>query len=177
MIPTFCVICRLRAGIFFTARGNTLNYWLMKSEPAVFSIDDLARRPGRTDSWDGVRNYQARNMLRDEMQPGDCAFFYHSSCAEPGVAGVMKVVSRGHPDTAAFDRRSDYFDSGSTPAGPRWYSVDVQLQRKFKRVITLPELRAQRALAGLALLRRGNRLSVLPVSSAEWKCILSLADD
>jgi len=146
----------------------------MKSEPSVFSIDDLARRPGRRDSWDGVRNYQARNMLRDIVQPGDGALFYHSSCVEPGVAGVMKVVSAAHPDRTALDRRSDYFDPDSTPATPRWYSVDVQLQRKFRRVITLPELRAQSVLAGFALLRRGNRLSVLPVSGAEWKCILSL---
>ena len=149
----------------------------MKSEPAVFSIDDLARRPGRRASWNGVRNYQARNMLRDEMQPGDRAFFYHSSCDEPGVAGIMKIVSGGHADASAFDRRSDYFDAGSTRVAPRWYTVDVQLQRKFKRVITLPELRAQPALADLALLRRGNRLSVLPVSAKEWKCILSLAED
>lgn len=152
-----------------------MNYWLMKSEPSVFGINDLAHRPGRRDSWNGVRNYQARNMLRDGMQPGDDAFFYHSSCDEPGVAGVMKIVSRGYPDPSAFDPNSDYYDSGSTPAAPRWYTVDVQLQRKFKRVVTLPELRAQRALAGLALLQRGNRLSVMPVSSAEWKCILSLA--
>ena len=149
----------------------------MKSEPAVFSIDDLARRPGRRASWNGVRNYQARNMLRDEMQPGDRAFLYHSSCDEPGVTGIMKIVSRGYADASAFDRRGDYFDAGSTRAAPRWYTVDVQLQRKFKRVITLPELRAQPALADLALLRRGNRLSVLPVSAKEWKCILSLAED
>ncbi len=162
---------------FFSLRENTVNYWLMKSEPSVFSIDDLGRRPGRRASWDGVRNYQARNMLRDELQLGDGAFFYHSSCDEPGVAGVMKIVSRGYPDASAFNRRSDYFDAGSAPAAPRWYTVDVQLQRKIKRVITLPELRAMQALAGLALLRRGNRLSVLPVSAKEWKCILSLAED
>ena len=149
----------------------------MKSEPAVFSIDDLARRPGRRASWNGVRNYQARNMLRDEMQPGDRAFFYHSSCDAPGVTGIMKIVSRGYADASAFDRRGDYFDAGSTRAAPRWYTVDVQLQRKFKRVITLPELRAQPALADLVLLRRGNRLSVLPVSAKEWKCIFSLAED
>jgi len=160
--------------MFFSVWRNALNYWLMKSEPSVFSIADLARQPGRRDSWDGVRNYQARNMLRDAMQPGDGALFYHSSCEEPGVAGVMKVLTPGRPDRTAFNSRSDYYDPGSTPATPRWYSVDVQLQRKFKRVITLPELRAQPALAGLALLRRGNRLSVMPVSSAEWKCILSL---
>ncbi len=163
--------------MFFSSWGINVNYWLMKSEPSVFSIDDLARRPGRTDNWDGVRNYQARNMLRDDMRPGDRAFFYHSSCEEPGVAGIMNIVSRGHADATAFDRRSDYYDPGGTPAAPRWYTVDVQLQRKFKSVITLPELRAQRALAGLALLQRGNRLSVMPVSNAEWKCILSLAPD
>ena len=152
-----------------------MNYWLMKSEPSVFSIDDLAGRPGRRDNWNGVRNYQVRNMLRDQMRPGDLAFFYHSSCAEPGVAGVMKVVSQGYPDASACNRRSDYYDPGSSTAAPRWFTVDVQLQRKFKRVISLPELRAQRALTGFALLRRGNRLSVMPVNAAEWNCILSLA--
>lgn len=152
-----------------------MNHWLMKSEPSVFSIDDLARRPGRRDNWNGVRNYQARNMLRDQMQPGDLAFFYHSSCDEPGVAGILKIVSRGYPDASALDPRSDCHDPGSTPSAPRWFTVDVQLQRRFKRIITLPELRAQRALSGFALLRPGNRLSVMPVSAAEWNCILALA--
>ncbi len=152
-----------------------MNHWLMKSEPSVFSINDLARRPGKQDSWNGLRNYQVRNMLRDQMRPGDLAFFYHSSCDQPGVAGSMKIVSAGYPDASALDRRSEYFDPDSTKSEPRWYTLDVQLQRKFKRVITLPELRTQKALAGLALLRRGNRLSVMPVSPAEWNSILKLA--
>jgi predicted RNA-binding protein with PUA-like domain len=152
-----------------------MKHWLMKSEPDVFGIDHLARQPRGRSSWDGVRNYQVRNMLRDEMRPGDLALFYHSSCAEPGVAGTMQIVSAGYPDASAFDRRSPYHDPGSTRAAPRWYSVDVELQQRFGRVITLPELRAVKALAGLAILRRGNRLSVTPVTAAEWKAILKLA--
>jgi predicted RNA-binding protein with PUA-like domain len=162
-------------GIFFWCGGVAVKYWLMKSEPEVFGIDDLARQPHRRTSWDGVRNYQVRNMMRDEMRPGDQALFYHSSCAEPGVAGTVKIVSGGHPDASAFDRRSPYHDPGSTRAAPRWFAVDVQLQQRFDRVITLPELRAEKMLADLAILRRGNRLSVTPVTAAEWKYVLKLA--
>lgn len=152
-----------------------MKYWLMKSEPDVFGIDHLARAPRRRTSWDGVRNYQVRNMLRDDFAPGDRALFYHSSCAEPGVAGTMKVVSAGHPDASAFDRRSPYHDPGSDRAAPRWYAVDVELERRFDRVVTLAQLRAHKSLADLAILRRGNRLSITPVSAAEWKAILELA--
>lgn len=154
-----------------------MNYWLMKTEPGTFGIDDLARRPRKTAMWDGVRNYQARNMLRDDFRKGDLAFIYHSSCEIPGIAGVMKVVRTAYPDPTAFDRRHDHYDAGSDPENPRWYVVDVQLQRRFKRVITLDELREHesRALDGMLLLKRGNRLSITPVSEAHWNFILSLA--
>jgi len=153
-------------------------YWLMKSEPDVFGIDDLKARPGKTAHWDGVRNFQARNFMRDDMRRGDLAFFYHSSCDEPGVTGVVKIVKEGYPDHTAFDASDAHFDPDSDPAKPRWYMVDVQLQRKFRRIITLATLREheQRALKGLALLKRGNRLSITPVGAAHWKFILALAE-
>jgi predicted RNA-binding protein with PUA-like domain len=149
---------------------------MLKSEPGTFSIDDLAALPGRTTAWDGVRNYQARNMLRDSMKKGDFAFFYHSSCAVPGIAGIVRVVKAGYPDATAFDPQHHHHDPESRPEEPRWYCVDVKLVRRFERVITLDALRkyAGRALSKLVLLRRGNRLSVMPVTEAEWKFILSL---
>ena len=116
-------------------------YWLMKSEPSEFGIDDLARRPKRTEPWDGVRNYQARNMMRDEMKKGDLAFFYHSACAEPGIVGIMKVVREGYPDPTAFDPEDKHYDPKSDPDNPRWYLVDVGFVRKFKRTVSLSELR------------------------------------
>jgi predicted RNA-binding protein with PUA-like domain len=154
-----------------------MSYWLMKSEPDVFGIDDLAKNPRKTTHWDGVRNFQARNFMRDDMQRGDLAFFYHSNCAEPGIAGIVKIVKAGYPDHTAFDAKDPHFDPDSDPKKPRWYMVDVQLQRKFRNTVTLATLRehADGALKGLALLKRGNRLSVTPVSSAHWKFILELA--
>lgn len=151
-------------------------YWLMKSEPSTFGIDDLAASPRKTTHWDGVRNFQARNFMRDEMRRGDLAFFYHSNCAEPAIVGIVKVAKTGYPDFTAFDPADKHYDPDSDPAKPRWYMVDVQLQRKLKRPITLATLRehADRALKGLALLRRGNRLSITPVSAAHWKFILAL---
>ncbi len=151
-----------------------MNYWLMKSEPDAFGIDDLKRRPQQTEPWDGVRNYQARNMLRDDMQVGDPAFFYHSNCTVPGIAGVMKIVRAGYPDTTALNPESKYHDPKSTPDDPRWFRVDVRYTRKLKRLISLAELKAHPALRDLALLRRGNRLSILPLSKAHWEIILSL---
>jgi len=151
-----------------------MNYWLMKSEPDVFGIDDLQKAPGKTDSWDGVRNYQVRNMLRDAMKQGDLAFFYHSNCTLPGIAGIMKTRSEGYPDRTAFDPREKYFDPKSDPDNPRWFTVDVRFVRKLKRVITLAELKEQPGLADLPLVRRGNRLSVMPVSKRQWELILSL---
>jgi predicted RNA-binding protein with PUA-like domain len=153
-----------------------MNHWLMKSEPDSFSIDALAAKPRKTTAWDGVRNYQARNMLRDSIKKGDLAFFYHSSCEIPGIAGIVSVVKSGYPDETAFDRTHANYDAASTPDDPRWYVVDVKLERKFKRLITLTALRehANDALRELALLRRGNRLSVMPVAQLEWDFILTL---
>lgn len=150
-----------------------MNHWLLKSEPDAFSIEDLAQRPGRTEHWDGVRNYQARNYLR-EMRRGDLAFFYHSSCAVPGIAGIVEIVREGYPDFTSFDPDEPHYDPLSTPGQPRWYMVDVRLRRTLKRVISLQELKSFPALAGMKLLARGNRLSVMPVTAAEWSAILSL---
>jgi len=153
-----------------------MNHWLLKSEPGTFGIDDLASLPKRTVAWDGVRNYQARNMLRDAVKKGDFALFYHSSCDTPGVAGIVRVVKQGYPDATAFDPKHHHYDAGSRPGDPRWYCVDIKLVRKFDRIITLDALRkhAGGALAKLVLLRRGNRLSVMPVTSAEWNFIVAL---
>ncbi len=149
-------------------------YWLMKSEPDEFSIDDLKSRPGRREPWDGVRNYQARNMLRDEMKIGDQAFFYHSNCDTPGIVGIVKIASEGYPDPTAFDPEDDHYDPKSDPENPRWYLVDVEFVRKLDRVITLAELKAEPALENMPLTRRGNRLSVMPVAEAEWHHILGM---
>lgn len=156
-----------------------MSFWLLKSEPSSFSIDDLERAPRRTTSWDGVRNYQARNMLRDQMRLGDRAFFYHSSCEVPGIYGIVEVVKEGYPDHTAFERGHHHFDPDSDPANPRWFMVDVRLERRLSRVITLDELRkyAAKQLKNMVLLRPGNRLSVMPVDAAHWKFILSLEHD
>jgi predicted RNA-binding protein with PUA-like domain len=151
-----------------------MNYWLLKSEPSVFSIDDLAACGRRTEPWDGVRNYQARNMLRDGMRRGDLAFFYHSGCEVPGIAGIMEIASPGRPDPTAFDASDHHYDPDSDPEHPRWYLVDVRFRRRLRRLIPLEELRRHRALAGMQLLKRGNRLSVTPVSKKHWDCILKL---
>ena len=148
----------------------------MKTEPSVFSIEDLARSPRSTASWDGVRNFQARNMLRDEMKKGDQVFLYYSSTDVPGIVGVMEVTKEGYPDATAFDRKHDHYDAESDPKNPRWYMVDVRLKERFTRTITLAELRkhAAKELKGMMLLRPGNRLSVTPVSAEHWKFIRSL---
>ena len=148
-----------------------MNYWLMKSEPDEFSIDALARK--KTEPWSGVRNYQARNYLR-EMHVGDGVLFYHSSCDVPGVVGIAEVATEPHSDPTQFDPKSDYFDAKSTRAQPRWSLVEVRYKRKLKRVIPLTELKDRKELHGLALIRPGNRLSVLPVSKAQWDFILGL---
>ncbi|MEJ2514133.1 MAG: EVE domain-containing protein [Gammaproteobacteria bacterium] len=152
-----------------------MNYWLMKSEPGEFSIDDLAKAPRKTTHWDGVRNYQARNMMRDEMKRGDQVFFYHSNCDEPGIVGIAEVVRQGYPDHTAFDPEDKHFDPKSDPDNPRWYMVDIKLVRKLPRVIPLRELReyADGKLDGFKLLARGNRLSVMPVSRSHWNFITS----
>lgn len=149
-------------------------HWLFKSEPSTFSIDDLNHRPNKTEHWDGVRNYQVRNLLRDDIKSGDLAFFYHSSCDLPGIAGIIKVVKAGYPDFTAWDIDSDHFDSRSTPEHPRWFMVDVKFVKKFKRVITLEEIKKHSKLKNMAVTRRGNRLSITPVTEQEWKIILEL---
>ena len=153
-----------------------MNYWLMKSEPDVFGIDDLKNRPSKTEPWDGVRNYQARNMMRDQMKAGDLAFFYHSNCDEPGIVGIMTVARPGYPDHTAFDPEAKYYDPQGDPQTPRWYMVDVRYKRKLRRTITLRELKdyAEGPLSGMPLLRKGNRLSVMPVTPAQWEFILAL---
>jgi predicted RNA-binding protein with PUA-like domain len=153
-----------------------MSYWLMKTEPSVFSIEDLARSPRSTASWDGVRNFQARNMLRDEMKKGDQVFLYYSSTDVPGIVGVMEVTKEGYPDATAFDRKHDHYDAESDPKNPRWYMVDVRLKERFTRTITLAELRkhAGKELKGMMLLRPGNRLSVTPVSAEHWNFIRSI---
>lgn len=150
-----------------------MNYWLMKSEPDVFGIDDLARRPNGTEHWDGVRNYQARNFLR-EMKVGDRVFFYHSNAQPPGIVGIAEVVREAYPDFTAWDPESKYFDPKSTPDNPRWFMVDVRFVRKFGRIITLDELRANPVLGDMPLVRRGSRLSVMPVTAGQWEAILKM---
>ncbi|MBK6596386.1 MAG: EVE domain-containing protein [Proteobacteria bacterium] len=153
-----------------------MNYWLMKTEPATFSVDDLAASPRRTTMWDGVRNYQARNMLRDDMQKKDQAFLYHSSCATPAIVAIVEIVKTGYPDPTAFDPQDHHYDADSDRSKPRWYAVDIKLVRRLQRVITLDELRAHAAtkLKDMLLLRRGNRLSITPLDVSEWKFVLTL---
>ena len=153
-----------------------MNYWLMKTEPSTFGVDDFARKPRKTAMWDGVRNYQARNMLRDDFKKGDQAFIYHSSADVVGIAGIMQVVRTAYPDPTQFDKKNDHYDAGAKRDAPRWFVVDVQLKRRFKRVITLDELRNHESaeLNGMLLLKRGMRLSITPVSEAHWQFILSL---
>src|SRR5580765_5404921 len=145
-------------------------FWLMKSEPDDFSIDDLASAPRKTTAWFGVRNYQARNFMQREMQIGDKVFFYHSSCPEPGIAGIAQVSSAAYPDASQFDRRSPYFDAEAKRESPRWFNVDVRFVRKT-RVVSLAELRSHSELSKMRTLARGNRLSITPVSTDEWKFI------
>ncbi len=149
-----------------------MNHWLMKSEPEAFSIDDLERK--QQEPWDGVRNYQARNFMRDDMHPGDQVFFYHSNCTVPGIVGLAEVATDAYPDPTQFDPKSRYFDPASSRDKPRWMLVDVKFVKKFKRTISLDELKGHDALAGMPLLRKGNRLSVMPVEPAHWKYILAL---
>ena len=151
-----------------------MKYWLVKSEPDAFSIDDLANMPKKTEHWDGVRNYQARNMMRDEMKKGDQVFFYHSNCKEPGIVGIAKVVKEGYPDFTAFEAKNKYYDPKSSPQNPRWYMVDIKLVRKLKRTIALQELKNHKKLSDMTLLRKGNRLSVMPIDKKHWDYILKL---
>ena len=147
-----------------------MRYWLMKSEPDEFSIDDLARAPRHSTAWFGVRNYQARNFMRDQMQIGDRVLFYHSSCAQPGIAGLAEVCAKAYPDETQFDRNSKYYDAKATRDNPRWVNVEVKFVKKT-RLLGLAELREHKELAGMRLLARGNRLSITPVDPDEWKFI------
>ena len=151
-----------------------MRHWLMKSEPDEFSIDDLAKAPKRTTPWFGVRNYQARNYMRDDMRVGDLAFFYHSSCPEPGIAGIVEVSKRAYADATQFDPKGPYYDPKATRDAPRWFNVEVKLVRKT-RLIAVAELRATPGLAEMLTLRRGNRLSITPVTPAEWQIVERLA--
>ncbi len=153
----------------------TLRHWLMKSEPGECSVDDLAAAPARTLPWTGVRNYQARNYMRDEMRPGDGVLFYHSSCAEPGIHGVAEVARTAYPDATQFDPASRYHDPRSTPEMPRWLHVDVRLLHKT-RLLALAAIRRQPELSTMRLLARGNRLSITPVTPAEWQAVVRLLD-
>lgn len=150
-----------------------MQHWLMKSEPACYSIDDLEAKGG-PDVWEGCRNYTVRNFLRDKMQDGDLAFFHNSNCPEPGIAGIMRIVGGPYPDPTQFDPASRYFDPKSPKETPRWTARDVELVRKFQRVVGMAELRATPGLEGMEVLRRGQRLSVLPVTDAEWEAVLAL---
>jgi predicted RNA-binding protein with PUA-like domain len=151
-----------------------MNFWLMKSEPDAFGIHDLQKRPDQTEPWDGVRNYQARNMIRDQMEPGELALFYHSNCELPGIVGIMEIVRKGYPDNTQFDPESKYYDPTSDPAVPRWYRVDVRFVRELTRVIPLSELKTYPELVNMPLIRKGNRLSVMPVSADEWNFIMEI---
>ena len=152
-----------------------MNYWLMKSEPDVYGIDHLIAEPEQTDHWDGVRNYQARNMMRDDMAVGDPVFFYHSNCKEPGIVGIAEIAREAYPDHTQFDPESKYYDPKSDPDDPRWVMVDVRFVRKLDRLISLKELKEHaEALEGFKLIQRGNRLSIMPVSKAHWDYILEL---
>jgi predicted RNA-binding protein with PUA-like domain len=150
-------------------------YWILKSEPSTFSVMDLANSPHKTTRWDGVRNYQVRNMMRQEMHPGDEAFFYHSSCADPGIVGRVRIVTEAYPDPSAFDQNSRYYDPKSDATNPRWYAIDVALLETFPTTLTLSALRAQPALSDLLILRRGNRLSITPITPDDWRVLLALA--
>ena len=149
-----------------------MQYWLMKTEPTEYSIDDL--KNDKIEHWDGVRNYQARNMMRDEMKKGDLAFMYHSNCDEIGIVGIMTISRESYVDHTAFDKKDKHFDPKSDPDNPRWFMVDVKYKRKLKRTIPLSELKQHKILEELQLLRRGNRLSIMPVSKKHWEFILSL---
>lgn len=151
-----------------------MKYWLMKSEPETYSIDDLQNEPNKTEHWDGIRNYQVRNMIRDEMKKGDMALFYHSNCKPPGVVGSMKIVKEAYPDFTAFEPDSKYFDPKSDPDNPRWFMVDVKFVKKFSRLIPLDELRQHPGLSDMRLIQKGNRLSIMELTKGEWDIITDM---
>lgn len=150
-------------------------YWLLKSEPSVFSIDDLIKAPCQTTHWEGVRNYQARNMIHDEMQVGDLAFFYHSNATPPGIVGTVEIVKAAYPDDTQFEPQSHYYDPKATRNNPRWWRVDVKFKHKFKEIIPLELLKTIPTLSDMSLVQKGNRLSVMRVTEKEWEAILSVS--
>jgi len=160
---------------FFLTRATsfTMNYWLFKSEPSTYGIDHLAK--DKVTAWTGVRNYQARNFMRDGMKKGDRGLFYHSSCEVPGIAGLVEVARAAYPDETQFDRKTKYYDSAATPENPRWFNVDLKFVKKT-RVVSLDELRGNKALKDMRLLQRGNRLSITPVAAAEWNAVMKMLE-
>jgi predicted RNA-binding protein with PUA-like domain len=152
-----------------------MNYWLFKSEPDAFSIDDLNAMKGKKDHWDGIRNYQARNLMRDEIVKGDLGFFYHSSCKVPGIVGIVEVVKEAYPDHTGWDPECKYYDPKSSPDSPRWVMIDVKFRQKFSEVISLEKLKTVAKLDGMVLLRKGSRLSIQPVGKANWNTIIKLS--
>jgi len=159
-----------------TSASSSRKYWLFKSEADCYSIDDLSREKNRTTFWDGVRNYQARNMLRDDVQVGDKVFFYHSNCDPLEIAGICEVVRKGYPDHTAFDKNEKHYDPKSRPEEPTWFMVDIQLLKKFPRPVTRDELKQSPELAEMMVLKKGSRLSIQPVTPEEWKAVLELAE-
>ncbi len=153
-----------------------MRHWLFKSEPITFSLDHLKACPKKTDSWDGVRNYQARNFMRDEMNKGDLGFFYHSNCAEPGIVGVVKITKEAYPDRFQFDPKSKYYDPKATPDNPRWVNVDVTYVRHLPQIVTLAALKEHPGLRDMKVIARGNRLSITPVTDKEWEIIMAMAE-
>ena len=149
-----------------------MKYWLMKNEPEDYSIDDL--KNDKTEPWDGIRNYQVRNMIRDDMKKGDQAFFYHSNCETPGICGIMEICKESYPDHTAFDRKAKHYDKKSKPETPTWLMVDVKFKRKLKKVISLTELKSHKKLSNMKVVQRGNRLSITEVSKQDWLYILAL---
>ena len=152
-----------------------MNYWLFKSEPDAFSISDLKATKGKKDHWDGIRNYQARNLMRDQMVKGDLGFFYHSSCKVPGIVGIVEVVKEAYPDHTSWDPEAKYYDPKSSPDNPRWVMIDVKFRQEFKEIISLEQLRTVPKLEGMALLQKGSRLSIQPVTKAHWNTIVKMS--
>ena len=167
-------VCLLIKISIYRLRG-IMGFWLMKTEPSTFGIDDLIKCENKVEPWDGVRNYQARNMMRDQMQIGDLAFFYHSNCKEPAIVGIVKICSKSYPDPTQYDPDSKYFDPKSTSDNPRWYLVDVHFQKKFTQPLSLSFLKSHVALQGMQLLKKGNRLSITPVSAKHWDYIVDMS--
>ncbi|MFK8076830.1 MAG: EVE domain-containing protein [Granulosicoccus sp.] len=152
-----------------------MNYWLFKSEPDAFSISDLKAMKGKKDHWDGIRNYQARNLMRDQMVKGDLGFFYHSSCKVPGIVGIVEIVKEAYPDHTSWDPDAKYYDPKSSPDNPRWVMIDVKFRQEFKEIISLEQLRTVPKLEGMALLQKGSRLSIQPVTKAHWNTIVKMS--